>query len=202
MAGSFGVSFSIGERAEQLPLFPEYVPEKVEVETIINEVLTCFEMLQENELEALKERFPNEDYLENFIGVARQMAPDGEAIKGLGLSAKSNGKQRTVGLNRNRKEIRTPSKLLEVSEGDGDSDRERIKLEGILKLADSLRIEGKHGIVKLRNDEENKTYSVRVPLTQMQDVVQPYYEEYVIITGYRMGQKFYLEDIDIAEAPQ
>jgi hypothetical protein len=59
MAGSFGVSFSIGERAEQLPLFPDYVPEKVEIETVINEVLTCFELLQQDELDTLKERFPS-----------------------------------------------------------------------------------------------------------------------------------------------
>ncbi len=79
---------------------------------------------------------------------------------------------------------------------------ERIELEGIVKLADSLKIEGKHGIVKLLNEKENKTYSVRVPLTQMQDVVQPYFEEYVIITGYRIGKKLYLEDIDISESQQ
>ena len=32
----------------------------------------------------------------------------------------------------------------------------------------------------------------------MQDVVQPYFEEYVVIAGYRIGEKYYLEDIEVA----
>ncbi|MDM8521222.1 hypothetical protein QUF64_14345 [Anaerolineales bacterium HSG6] len=199
VAGSFGVSFSIGEKAEQLPLSSEYVPKKVEIETVINEVLTCFQLLQKDEIESLKERFSNEDYLENFIGITRQMAPDGEAIKGVGLATISNGKRREIDMRRNRKDIPTPSKMLGMSEGDGEGNRKQFKLEGIIKLADSLKIEGKYGIIRLRNEEEDNNYSVRVPLTQMQDIVQPYFEEHVIISVYKTGKKYYFEDIDTTE---
>lgn len=201
-AGSFGVSFSIGERSEQLSLFPDYDQKKVEIESVINEVLSCFELLEKDEIDDLKERFSDEDYMENFISIARQMAPDGKDIKGLGLISKSKGKQRTVGLSRIRKEIPTPEKILSSSDDDSEPEKERVVLSGILKHADSLKIEGKYGFVKLRNEDQKKTYSVLVPLTQMQDVVQPYFEEKVVITCYRVGKKIYFDDIDNSESSQ
>jgi hypothetical protein len=200
---SFGVSFSIGEPTEQLllPGFADFISEKIATETIINEVLTCFELLQKDELDALKERFPNEDYLENFVGVVRQMAPDGNEIKALGLSSTFEGKERTVGLRRLRKEIPTPKKVTGEMVSNEHEERKSENLKGVLKLADSIKVEGKNGVVKLYNDRENKTYAIRVPLTQMQDVVQPFFEEYVVIKAYKVGQKYYFEDIEKAEKP-
>jgi hypothetical protein len=197
--GSFGVSFSIGERSEQLSLFPEDDKEKIGIEDAVNEVLTCFDLLQKNEIDDLKERFADVDYFENFISVSRQMAPDGNEIKGIGLTLKSKGKQKTVGLSRIRKEIPTPDKISTEHYDDIEPERERVVLNGILKHADSLKIENKYGVVKLYNEEEKKPYSILVPLTQMQDVVQPYFEEKVIIISNRIGNKFYFDDIESAD---
>jgi DNA-binding phage protein len=196
--GSFEVSFSIGEPTKQLPLLPDQVPEKIEPKEIIEEVISCFELLQEDELQNLQERFNNDDYYQNFVGVARQMAPDGDSIKIIGLASLQNGSERTVGLTRRKKEIPTPSQLA-VSAGDKkDEARTVIQLTGMLKLADNIRTTGEYGTVTII-DSNNKRVPVLVPVTQMQDVVQPFFDENVTITGYKIGRRIYFEDIETAK---
>lgn len=205
--GSFGVSLIIGEPAKQLPLFPEnnLLPEKIESEQIIDEVLTCFELLQEEDTESLSARFQEKpEYLENFVGVARQMAPDGIDIKALGFSASSNGKERTVGLRKTKQELPISKTMLSTLEFDFSEigEEERIQLDGVLRLADSLSSRNNFGQVTLVSLDNNKVrHSILVPLTQMQDVVQPYFEEYVTITVAKRGNNLYFEDILSADPP-
>lgn len=91
-------------------------------------------------------------------------------------------------------------KIVSVSEDVSAPEKERIILSGILKHADSLKTEGKYGFVKLQDEEQKQTHSILVPLSQMQDVVQPYFEEKVVVTCYRVGKKIYFDDIDNSEA--
>ncbi len=187
---SFGISFSIGQPFEQLLLpLSDFPVEKVSSTAIIDEVITCFDLLQNNELDILQKRIKNEDYYQNFVGMVRQVAPDGNAIKVLGLTSKNS----EVALRRTREQIPSPRHLLE-GESENES-RNFITLEGILKVANSLDNDGKNGIVKLFDVNQKKSFSIRVPLNQMQDVVQPYFEEYVVIIAYKRGNKIYFEDI-------
>jgi len=126
------------------------------------------------------------------------MAPDGDSIKIIGLASLQNGLERTVGLTRRKKEIPTPSQLA-VSAGDKkDETGTVIQLTGMLKLADNLRTSGEYGTVTII-DSNNKPVPVLVPVTQMQDVVQPFFDENVTITGYKIGRRIYFEDIETAK---
>jgi hypothetical protein len=67
--GSFGVSFSIGEPAQQLEF--AFETPSIPPKNIIDEVITCFDLLQEGKLDILKNRIPDNNYYQNFIGMSK-----------------------------------------------------------------------------------------------------------------------------------
>jgi len=194
---SFGVTFSIGQPIEQLEMFPGFEVKKIEPAQVIDEVITCFELIQQNESDALQERFNDNNYYQNFVAMAKQMAPDGEEIKVLGLAAIRDGTERSIGFRRTKLEIQLGSNS--TPENVNSRDREVIRIEGQLKVADSLSTKNETGKVKLV-ERSGATRTIRVPISQMQDVVQPYFDEYVVITGYRRGHSLYLTDIESGDA--
>lgn len=197
MPGSFRVSFLVGQPEKQLELFPDYLPQQIDPSRLIDEVLTCFELLQEDELDTLRGRFNNDNYFQNFIGIAKQMAPDGESIKLLGFASYQKGVERTVQITKTRPEIPTAERLLRgIHKEVAESQKKPIQMIGVLKMADSLKIEDGFGVVRLHLPKADKTQIIRVPISQMQDVVQPFFEERVKITGRWDGRRFYLEDIE------
>ena len=42
----------------------------------------------------------------------------------------------------------------------------------------------------------NEKLDIKVPISLMKDVVQPYYEESVVIQGYKQNETLYLDEID------
>lgn len=193
--GSFSVTFQIGQPVEQPSLFPELEVKRVAPAEIIDEVLSCFELLQNDESENLRNRFQDDNYYQNFLALARQMAPDGELIKGVGFASIYKGAERIVGLRKTRSEIDSSS---EIYANIPDESRKSFRLEGELKLADSIKIKGETGMVKLV-DQHGVPHSIRVPVAQMQDVVQPYFTEYVVVTGFKKRNALFLTDIYSAD---
>ena len=197
---SFGVTFSVGAPAEQLPLLPDHVPTKLEPQIIIDEVITCFELLQENEFDSLQDRFEDNQYYQNFVGIARQLAPDGNSIKGIGLATLNDGVERAVGLTKSKQELPGAVQVSAELTDDSPESGEIVYLTGTLKLANSLRTRGDFGTVELI-DINNQRQTIQVPVTQMQDVVQPYFEEFVTITASKSGRSLFYQDIELAEEP-
>jgi hypothetical protein len=70
-----------------------------------------------------------------------------------------------------------------------------------LKAADNLRTDGRTGRVQII-DSEKRTYTIHVPVSQMQDVVQPYFDKYVTITGRRTRKSIFFEDIELGDPNQ
>jgi hypothetical protein len=83
----------------------------------------------------------------------------------------------------------------------GPDNSNRVRLEGFLKAADNLRTDGRIGRVQII-DREKITHTIRVPVSQMQDVVQPYFDKYVIITGRRTRKSIFLEEIELGDPNQ
>jgi hypothetical protein len=192
-SGSFGVSFSIGEPVEQLelPFGTTSIPPK----NIVDEVITCYQLLENGDLDALKNRIPDNNYYQNFIGISKQIAPDGNDIKVFSIA--SNDKSVTI--RKNRKDM--PSLTVRRRHTNESRDNDRVRLEGFLKVADNLKTDGRTGRVQII-DKEKRTYTIRVPVSQMQDVVQPYFDKYVIITGRRRRKSIFFEDIEIGDINQ
>jgi hypothetical protein len=191
---SFAVSFQIGTPDPQveIPGIEKTMP--IEPELVVDEIMNCFEIFESNEPKKLKEHITDKNYYENFIGLAKQIAPDGEKINLVGFTAVRGGKDKPVALRKSRKEIREDFKEIDTGK---EIDKSKIPFlkSGVLMYANTP-VRRTYGTVKLLEKDTNRKYDLKVPISIMKDVVQPYYEEHVSIRGYEKDGKIYLEEIN------
>lgn len=198
---SFGIAFHVGKPDNQLEFeFPDAgVRELISPEDVVDEVMACFQMLEMNQPEELKKQIPDETYYENFVGLTKLLAPDGDKIKMVGFSVSRNGENKPIALKKNQQQIRDDFGQKEQSDQSGEA---HIKKEftGILMHAHSP-IGRKHGLVKLYTQDEEKPtqIQIQVPIALMKDVVQPFYEEKVRVQVTERQDKFYLDEIEPLE---
>lgn len=201
---SFAVEFQLGRPDPQLALFGESGERKaVDPAIVIDEVMSCFEILEGSEPHRLKERFDDEDYYTNFVALAKQIAPDGDAIKLVGFNHIVNGREKPVALRKNREQLKTTIEPTELVEESKRKPMLPVTLEGILTYANTPRSKRvskkgrarKYGTVKLTVPETGATHKIEVPIALMKDVVQPYYEERVTVKGFEKAGHFYLDEV-------
>jgi len=196
LPSSFAVTFQVGIPDPQIPLFPELEPrEPIKPELVIDEVMSCFEILESTNPGDLKEKIKDETYYENFIGLAKQIAPDGEKVKFVGFTVKKNGIEKPIALRKSKKQLQETSDLI-LREESIDEKLIKKSYTGILMHAHSPRIR-KFGTVQLIDSSTGEVQSIHVPIALMKDVVQPYYEENVIVLVSEKKGKNYLEEIDL-----
>lgn len=185
-AASFAVTFRIGQ-GNQLSLPGTSIGEEV-----VDELLDCLEIFISGDQRALKKKIPDEAYFNNFVGLARNIAPDGKDLSVVGFTIARAGKERRVAITRNEGILQistlTGNKIVDVAEEDGSL----ITLVGHLKFADS-RKEGKDSIQIL--DAENQTHKMTVPAGMMSDIVKPLWDVKVTAVARRKGQQMVLESI-------
>ena len=93
--GSFAVSFQIGKPDPQLPLFPDFgLAKQVEPEQIVDEIMQCLEIFESGDSPELKHKIHDSDYYGNFVGLAKQIAPDGNNVKLVGFTTIRDGKEK------------------------------------------------------------------------------------------------------------
>lgn len=190
---SFAVSFQVGSPDPQYKLFPGAEKAKVvEPSLVVDEVMRCFELFEGSNSDELRQRFDDENYYENFTGLARQLAPDGEDIKLVGFTSVRGGEEKPVALRKSRKQLRQQEGS--VSQSTLPEIASKVSLCGLLMHAHTP-LKGEYGIVKLIEKDSKHEYSINVPISIMKDVVQPFYEEEVTILGYKEEGKVYLEEI-------
>jgi hypothetical protein len=180
-AASFAVTFKVG-RNEQMK-FPEMDLSK----DVVNEFLEDIEIFSSGDEKELKRKIPNPAYYRNFTGLARSLAPDGDAVKTVGFSALRNGRRRDVLLVERQPAAIEP----------GITQRRKpevVEIEGELKLADALR-KGKNQIKV--SPSKGAPCTVVVPEGMMDDIVRPMWGRVVTVKARRKGQK--LELLDIAK---
>ncbi len=183
---SFAVSFRIGQR-HQLEL-----PGIALGTELIVELFECLELFSLARIEPLKVRITDTSYLTNFLGLARQIAPDGKAIRTVGLTSAIGELQRRVVLSMPREECLQPEMVNPEEEG-----VQRAEVRGVLRFADATREE--RGQIRLV-DEAGKKHTVRVPLALMADIVRPMFDYDVIVHGRKRKGVIELESIDRAES--
>lgn len=186
---SFAVVFQMGKPVKQLPLLAG----ELEPQDVVDEVLLCLEYIQFDEVGELKARIQDQDYFDNFVGLAKQIAPDGKDIKTVGFTVVRGGQDKPVAIKKTRQEIKT--KFTRSQVGGEDEEVQRVNLEGILTFANTPATR-KFGTVKLREEGGKKDTPILVPVGLMKDVVQPYYDERVSVTVVVKNGKYYWEDFD------
>ena len=189
-AASFAVSLRVS-RPIQPPL-PAFGKEFTYVEPthVIDEVLACLELFNKSEESQLRERIPDEAYYRNFVGISKNIAPDGNEVKVVGFTAIRPGVERRINLTKPRDEIKL---ALESRVGlEPGAERKMGTFTGTLRFADAINVARPK--IKLI-DENGNTYNVIVPEGMMSDIVKPLWEELVTVTGFYRGRAIHLEEI-------
>ena len=185
---SFAVSLRVGQSAQMKIAGTSSLGEET-----IDDLLECLELFNKGNEEQLKRRIPQEDYYINFVGLARNIAPDGNDVKLVGFSAVRDGVVRTVSLtNQGASEIRLMPTFgvaaLQAPKGDEGTS----SIQGILKEADAR--DSKRGKIHII-DKDGASHTVIVPPSMMADIVRPLWESEVIVTGDRKRKLIHLTDI-------
>jgi len=182
-AACFAVTFKIGS-PEQMNL--PGIGLSVEV---FDDLLTCLELYDKSDEEALKSQITEEPYYNNFIALAGKIAPDGNDVKKVVFSALRDGKPKSITLNKPQADIsKSAGPVAHVKEGN----EEPLKFIGRLNFADSRT--GKTRTVQLEISP-GRFQRVIVPEGMMADIVKPMFESTVCITGRPKGKSIRLESI-------
>ena len=185
-AASFAVTLRLSRSAEQLEL------DNTPARDLIDDLFQRLEYYDAGQEEQLKKAIREEAYLNNFLALAKQLAPTGKTIRMVGLTALRDGKEKRLQLTRTR----SGSKPGESKEATAAKPKPNT-LRGILKAADSLK-EAKSRIRIV--DDDGKVWTVGVAPGMMEDIVRPFWGAEVVIEVQRgPGSSLILEDVQGAE---
>ena len=193
-AACFAVTFRVGGAvAQYLPGFAPGVP-------VIDELLNCLDLFTKGEEEQLRDRIPEDAYFRNFVGLARNLQPDGEKVSMVGFTTVRQGNTKQVAMTKAGKEhsgLGLPAlNLSDLKRNEKESDM--IHLRGQLIIANATKKSGKQsGEIEIVT-EGNVRVKIVVPPGLMSDIVRPLWELEVEVTGTQRGQKVHL--IQIREA--
>ena len=192
-AASFAVSLRVSRPIQQpLPIFEEEF-EYVEPTQVIDEVLTCLDLFNKSEENRLRDKIPEEAYYRNFVGIARNIAPDGNEVNLVGFITVRKGVEKRVHLTKPRDEVKLSLEKHIVEEP--AAERKIQTITGTLRFADATKIERPK--IKLI-DESGVAHNIIVPEGMMSDIVKPLWEEPVIVTGFYRRGAIQLEEISRA----
>jgi tetratricopeptide (TPR) repeat protein len=180
--GSFTVTLRLG-RQMQLPGMDLS-------EQVIDEIMECFKLISEGNENTLQKRITEEPYFQNFLGLAKRIAPDGEKVSQVGLTTTRNGKEQRVAITRKQKEISTIS--TKKTEGEKQN---FITVMGRLLFADGTKTRGEIQLV----DDNGQSYLVVVPEGMMNDIVRPLWDNVVVVTGTKDKKRIFLKEITRAD---
>lgn len=182
-AASFAVTIRFGVEAKNLQLF-----EDIPTRSIVDDVIDGLDLVNRKHEDLLRDRIKDERYFNNFVALAKKLSPDAANVRVVGFTTVRDKIERTVALTRPSSEIRVPASAPEVAEEGG----QRIEVIGVLDFASAKETE-----IHL-TDQQGDAYVVVVPRGVLADVVRPYWEETVKITGTRVKNKIHFEDIEKA----
>lgn len=178
-AGSFQVIVQIGESQDN-SLFPGY---DTVVESIIEHILGSIELVNNNSIGKLREKFENDEekYFDHLLTSIKNLAPDGEKVKMIGLRGSEEQDPKIVKFIRPHKEIKLeafdPQKQEELEEERKKKEGKSVTLSGVLDFARSKKNE-----IAI-TDMQNKEHRIRVSEGQLAAIVKSNYEDEVKITG-------------------
>lgn len=162
-------------------------------------VMEHLRLLNSGEIARLQSDLNDDEYLQNLVGLAKELAPDGNNITAIGIEGIIEGQRKSILFESTRDELN--EMILPINE-DSVSEDYRITNEpgtavGVLQFADAVK-----NVVKLHPDK-GKPWHIVVPEGLAEDVVKPYFGDRVRVEGLHMVRKnkarrLYLKDIRAA----
>src|SRR5690606_7149122 len=122
-AGSFSVTFRLGRQT--------MLPGLDDTDEVIAEVIECLALLNSEQYDGLRHRIRDDAYFRNFVGIAKKMAPDGDDISFVGLTADIRGRRTDLSFTIRPSDIVLPPSTETESEGP-DAFSEPVMVTGVL----------------------------------------------------------------------
>ena len=195
-APSFG-SYRIGMTVTHVG--PDRFPDVSYFDGVRLKVMENLRLLNGGDIARLHSDLNDDSYLQNLVGLAKELAPDGNAITAVGLEAKVEGQRKSILLDRTRDDL---NEMVLPLDEELVTDEYRITDEkdavvGVLQYADATKDQ-----VKLLTDD-GKWWQIVVPEGLAEDVVKPYFGDRVRVQGRHMirtrkARRLYLQDISAA----
>jgi hypothetical protein len=192
-AACLAVTFRVGSLQPPLPSMSRG-------EEIVDDFLTCLDLYNQGASDALRAIIPDEAYFRNFIGLARNLQPDGTKVNMVGFTAIRAGIPKLVALRKARgdeQEITGAFMSFETGVTSVDAP-EKVVVRGELQFADITNRRGKQSNEIRIVTKGNTKFTVIVPPGMMDDIVKPLWASEVQVSGTRKRTKIYLSDIQAA----
>ncbi len=180
-AGSFAITLKLGQPIQHT------LPGMSGAAEYIDEFMDLMEMVNNTEFQAIQERIPELPYMNNFVGLAKKIAPDGERVNQVGFTAQRAGEDRYVSVTKPRSEL---SGLTVPEQASLEVDH--VGIRGVLRFADATK--GNKSTIRII-DEKKKSHVVNVGQDLMSDIVRPMWDQEVVIKGTRSGKRIELKEI-------
>ena len=167
-AGSFAISLRLIRPMEE----PEF-PGMLSIGEVLSEFMDLMELANGAEIAEIQQKIPETPYQENFLGLAKRIAPDGERIRQVGFTTVGFGRTRSLAVTRPSHHFPGPVVSGQTQTGTPE------EVSGRLLYADA---EGKrkNNRIKLRRDGD-ETRAIIVPTGLMDDIVRPLWNSYVTV---------------------
>ena len=168
-----------------------YLPDMDPLTDVADDLLTCLDLLNRQNITALREKIHDEAYFHNFVELTKKIAPDGTKINLVGFTSSNKNKERTVALT-------TPLAQIKATTHDDTEEKTKQKVEILGTLLEANAKSKKKGRIVIVEPDGTK-HKVLVKRGMMKDIVQPMFEENVTVSGVREGGLIHLENIDLTE---
>ena len=186
--GSFAVTLHVGQPQQ------EVFPEIDDRESVIDEVIFNLSLLNENRIDELQNAIPEKPYFESFLGIAKNLAPDGDKVRMVGLTAFRRHKEISVDFSIVSKDIKVVMEEFLEDPNTEQESREEVQLTGELVIGDAISNK-----IKVKDDKQ-KSHTIEVSEAIAEDVVRPYFGSRVVVDAIRLNKKRLLfRDINPAE---
>ena len=163
-------------------------------------VIENLRLLNRGEIDTLQSNLHDAGYLQNLVGLAKELAPDGQSITAVGIEGTVEGQRKSILFDSTRDEL---NEVIPPLDEEPVSDAFTVTTDkdivvGVLQTADATKDE-----VKLL-DDESKWWQIVVPEGLAEDVVKPYFGDRVRVEGRHMiktrrARRLYLDDIRAAQ---
>lgn len=167
----------------------------------IDEMLNCINLVNTGKLSQLRERINDDSYFQNFVDTTRNIAPDGDKVKGVGFVIQRDKQEIQYPLQRRKSEIyfEKPTLISTFNLFDENTSdiKSYISLTGTLVVANQPK-----NYIQL-TESSNKKVKHKIFFTNeaQKDIVKKFYGEEVTIDA-RSNHKNELEFIDINNIEQ
>ena len=181
-SGSFIVTLKLGQPTQR------HLPGMSASAEYIDEFLDLMEMVNNSDIESIHKRIPDKAYVNNFLGLAKKIAPDGDRVSQVRFTVQRAGANRHVSVTKSKSQL-TDLKIPKPPAPESKP----AEISGVLRFADATR-DNRNKIKVI--DKKNTSHEIDVPEGWMDDIVRPLWGLDVVVKGIRTGTKIELQEIE------